>query len=70
MVNTTDRPKPATLRRRKRKADLLAGLVPEEQQRHGDGHWARNWGCECLLCKEAVSKLNSEQYLARKAKKN
>jgi hypothetical protein len=57
--------KPATARRRKRKADLEAGRVPLEQQRHGDAYWAMNWGCTCLTCKGARSKLNHEQYLAR-----
>lgn len=58
-------PKPATLRRRERKARLLAGRVSEP--RHGDAYWARNWGCECSTCAPAISKLNREQYLARKA---
>lgn len=64
----TEHPKPAALRRRKRKADLLAGRVPVEQQRHGNYAWAVNWGCECLLCKAVVRKINVEQYQARKAR--
>lgn len=59
--------KPGTLRRRKRKAALQAGPVPNAK--HGNAYWARNWGCECLTCKRAVSKLNHEQYIARKARK-
>lgn len=68
MAPTTDHPKPAALRRRRRKADLLAGRVPVEQQQHGNGRWAVNWGCECLTCKDAVRKINRDAYLARKAK--
>lgn len=61
----TSNPKPATLRRRARQAQVLAGTV--ENPRHGDPYWARNWGCGCLTCKAALSKLNHEQYIARKA---
>lgn len=67
MGYTTQNPKPATLRRRRRQEDLRAGRVPEDKQHHGDPHWAKNWGCDCLTCKPAQSKLNHEQYLARKA---
>jgi hypothetical protein len=62
----TQHPKPATLRRRRRQEDLRAGRVPVDQQRHGDPYWSKNWGCDCLTCTQAQSKLNAEQYLARK----
>jgi len=58
-------PKPATLRRRARQALVRAGKVSDP--RHGDPYWARNWGCDCLTCKASLSKLNHEQYIARKA---
>lgn len=61
----TDNPKPATLRRRRRQELVRAGLV--ENPKHGDAYWARNWGCDCSTCKAALSKLNHEQYEARKA---
>ena len=67
MANRTNTPRPGTLRRRKRQADLAAGLVPVSEQKHGDGYWAKNWGCKCLPCREAERKLNHEQYVARLA---
>ena len=61
----TNNPKPATLRRRARQALARAGKAPDPK--HGDAYWARNWGCDCLTCKAALSKLNHVQYEARKA---
>lgn len=66
MVNVTAEPRPATVRRRNRQKLLREGKVPADKQRHGDAYWAKNWGCDCLTCRGATSKLNAEQYIARK----